>query len=112
MRSPVTWGLLFLFPVPDFVFYVAGLSRVPFRSLVIAVIAGRSVGLIFANVIGYLSAALPPEWVLAKWVVLIVAAAFAYRYQRTIRLLVLLNVRWLQRLGRRWRRLMVAPDEV
>jgi uncharacterized membrane protein YdjX (TVP38/TMEM64 family) len=112
MRSPVTWGLLFLFPVPDFVFYVAGLSRVPFRGLLIAVIAGRSVGLIFANVIGYLSATLPPEWVLAKWVVLIVAAAFAYRYQRTIRLLVLLGVRRFQRLGRRWRRLMVAPDKI
>jgi len=34
MRSPVNWGLLFVFPVPDFVFYLAGLSSIPLIRLV------------------------------------------------------------------------------
>jgi uncharacterized membrane protein YdjX (TVP38/TMEM64 family) len=104
MRSPVTWGLMFVFPVPDLVFYVAGLSRVPFGQLLFAVIAGRSLGLIFANIFGNLSAALPPEWVLVKWAVVLVVALFAYRYQRPIRFWVLVSVRRLQQISRRWRR--------
>jgi uncharacterized membrane protein YdjX (TVP38/TMEM64 family) len=104
MRSPVTWGLMFVLPVPDLVFYVAGLSRVPFGQLLLAVITGRSLGLILANIFGNLSASLPPEWVLVKWLVVLVAALFAYRYQRAIRFWVLISVRRLQQISRRWRR--------
>ncbi len=111
MRSPITWGLLFLFPVPDLVFYVAGLSRVPMRHLLVAVITGRGLGLIFASIFGSLSATLPPEWVIAKWLVLLFAALLGYRYQRHLRLFVLLAVRRLQRLMRRWwRRLQPTPN--
>lgn len=111
MRSPVTWGLLFIFPVPDVIFYVAGLSRAPMRHLLIAVITGRSLGLIFANSVGFLSAALPPEWVLVKWVVLIVLGLLAYQHQRTIRLVVLVAVRRLQQIFRRWRRQLASPAQ-
>ena len=49
MRSPVNWGLLFVFPVPDFVFYLAGLSSIPLIRLVPAIIA-----LDFSNILlGY-----------------------------------------------------------
>jgi uncharacterized membrane protein YdjX (TVP38/TMEM64 family) len=106
MRSPITWGLLFVFPVPDVVFYVAGLSRVPLRELLIAVITGRSLGLIFANLFGMLSAVLPPEWVVVKWVVLGLAVLLLYRYQRRIRLGLLLMVRRLQQTWRRRRQAM------
>jgi uncharacterized membrane protein YdjX (TVP38/TMEM64 family) len=99
MRSAVTWGLLFVFPVPDLVFYVAGISAVPLRHLLVAVIAGRSIGLVFANTIGTLSAMLPPEWVVVKWALLLAAGLIAYRYQRRLRLLVFIMMR-------RWRQLM------
>lgn len=97
MRSPLTWGLLFVFPVPDLVFYVAGISHVPLGQLLIAVIAGRSIGLIFANLIGNLSAVLPPEWVVLQWAILSGVALIVYRYQRRLRLFVLIGIRrWRQ----------------
>jgi uncharacterized membrane protein YdjX (TVP38/TMEM64 family) len=110
MRSPVTWALLFLFPVPDLVFYVAGLSRVPLAHLLLAVISGRSLGLIFANTVGTLSATLPPEWVVVKWAVLLVAAFFLYRYQRSIRLGLLLAIRQSRRFVRRVRSRLTAAE--
>lgn len=102
MRSPVTWGLLFLFPVPDLAFYVAGLSRVPLRMLLPAVVAGRSVGLIFASIVGTLSDRLPPELVIIKWGILLGLGVIIYRNQRQVRLTILLAVRRLQRLKRHW----------
>jgi uncharacterized membrane protein YdjX (TVP38/TMEM64 family) len=108
MRSPVTWALLFVLPVPDFVFYMAGLSRVPLLHLMVAVLTGRSLGLIIANVIGMLSATLPPEWVIVKWLGLGVGALLLYRYQRTIRLFLLFGLRRFKRSTRRWRRKMAA----
>ena len=112
MRSATTWALLFVLPVPDFVFYVAGLSRVPLQQLLVAVIAGRSVGLIFANVVGMLSATLPPEWVIAKWLILGLASLAALRYQRMIRYGLLLTVRWYRRTVQRWRRSLLQGDQV
>ena len=97
IRSPVTWGLLFLFPVPDLVFYVAGMSSVPFGPLLAAVICGRGVGLLFSNLVGGLSASLPPEWDLVKWVVMLAAALAIFRYQRQLRWLILISVRVIQR---------------
>jgi uncharacterized membrane protein YdjX (TVP38/TMEM64 family) len=102
MRSPITWGLLFLFPVPDLVFYAAGLSRVPMRQLLLAVITGRGLGLFLASIFGSLSATLPPEWVIGKWILLLFVALAGYRYQRHLRLFVLLSVRRIQRFTRRW----------
>lgn len=102
MRSPVSWGLLFVFPVPDVVFYLAGLSTIPLVRLLPSVIAGRGLGLFFANMVGGLSATLPPEWVVIKWMVLVVLALLLYRHERKLRLYFLLGVRSWERVVRRW----------
>ena len=49
IRSPITWWLLFLFPMPDLVFYAAGLTTVPLRALLVALILGRGLGLVLSN---------------------------------------------------------------
>lgn len=102
MRSPVNWGVLFLFPVPDLVFYLAGLSTIPLVRLLPAVIIGRGLGLIFANIMGGLTAHLSPEWVIVKWAVIAIIALLLYRQERKLRLYCLLGVRHWERLVRRW----------
>ena len=104
MRSPVNWGLLFVFPVPDFVFYLAGLSSIPLLRLVPSVIVGRSIGLVFASVAGGLTAYLPPEWVLIKWAFLLMVGLLLYRHERKLRFYLLLGVRRLERAVVRWQR--------
>jgi len=104
MRSPINWGLLFLFPVPDFVFYLAGLSSVALSRLLPAVIIGRGLGLIFANSVGGLTAHLPPEWVAAKWAVLAILGFLLYWHERRLRLYLLLGVRYVKTTWRRWAR--------
>ncbi len=104
MRSPVNWGLLFVFPVPDLVFYLAGLSSIPLLRLIPSIIVGRSIGLVFAGVAGGLTAQLPPEWVLMKWAFLLAAGLLLYRHERTLRLYLLLGVRFFERQTRRWQR--------
>jgi uncharacterized membrane protein YdjX (TVP38/TMEM64 family) len=101
MRSPVTWGLLFVFPVPDLVFYVAGLTSVPLRWLLPAVLIGRGTSLLFANFLGHWTALLPPEWAIVKWSILVVAGLVVYHYQRQIRFAALINLRRLRRSLRR-----------
>jgi hypothetical protein len=80
--------------------------------LLVAVLAGRSVGLVFANLVGTLSASLPPEWVIVKWLAIGAAALIAYGYQRNIRYALLVTVRRLRRTMRRWRRGMLPADKV
>jgi uncharacterized membrane protein YdjX (TVP38/TMEM64 family) len=101
MKSPLLWTLLFVFPVPDLVFYAAGLSSVPLRTLMLAVIVGRGFGLIFANAVGYWSLHLSPEWVAVKWAVIAFLGVIVYVNQRRIRLLMLLSTRRVQRWMRR-----------
>lgn len=107
MRSPVNWGLLFVFPVPDFVFYLAGLSSIPLIRLIPSIIVGRSIGLIFAGVAGGLTAQLPPEWVLMKWAFLIAVGLLLYRHERKLRLYLLLGVRRFERTMRRWQHTII-----
>lgn len=102
MRSPVNWGLLFVFPVPDLVFYLAGLSSIPLKRLLPAVIIGRSFGLLFANLVGGLTAHLSPEWVVVKWAVIVILGLLLYRQERKLRLYFLLGVRYVERMARRW----------
>lgn len=104
MRSPVNWGLLFVFPVPDLVFYLAGLSSIPLVRLLPAVIAGRSLGLLFANLVGGLTAHLSPEWVIVKWAVIAILGLLLYRHERKLRLYFLLGVRSWERIVQRWSR--------
>lgn len=110
MRSPVNWGLLFVFPVPDLVFYLAGLSSIPLIRLVPSVIVGRSIGLIFASIAGGLTAYLPPEWVLVKWAFLLMVGLLLYRHERKLRLFLLLGVRRLERAVVRWQRQLSTVD--
>ncbi len=104
MRSPVNWGLLFLFPVPDFVFYLAGLSSVALSRLLPAVIIGRGLGLLLANSVGGLTAYLPPEWAAVKWAVFAIIGFLLYRHERRLRLYLLLGVRYVEHIRRRWTR--------
>lgn len=100
MRSAFTWWLLFLFPVPDLIFYAAGLSSTSLRTLLIALIAGRGLGLLLANTMGHWTANSAPEWILVQWVVVGVAALAIYRYQRRVRLLALLAARRVRQWSR------------
>lgn len=109
MRSPVNWGLLFVFPVPDFVFYLAGLSSIPLIRLIPSIIVGRSIGLIFAGTAGGLTAQLPPEWVMMKWAFLLSAGLLLYRHERRLRLYLLLGVRRFERATRRWQKQLPPP---
>lgn len=108
MRSPVNWGVLFVFPVPDFVFYMAGLSSIPLIRLIPAIIIGRSLGLIFAGTAGGLTAKLPPEWVLMKWAFLLAVGLLLYRHERRLRLYLLLGIRKFERTVRRCQRKLQA----
>lgn len=96
-RSPATWWVLFLFPVPDLIFYVAGLSPVPLRRLLVALLMGRGLGLLIATSVGYMTALSEPEWLVLKWSAIGAVGALVYFYQRRIRLVLLLGLR-------RWRR--------
>lgn len=101
MRSPVLWFVVFMFPVPDLLIYMAGMSSVPLRMLLPAIVAGRSVGILIANVMGGWSAHLSPQWLLIKWSIILVLAALVYVYQRPIRLYTLLAYRRVRRFWRR-----------
>jgi uncharacterized membrane protein YdjX (TVP38/TMEM64 family) len=101
IRSGFTWWLLFLSPAPDVIFYVAGLSSTSLRTLLIAMIAGRGLGLFLANTMGHWSATSSPQWVLAQWVVIALLALLAYLYQRRVRLLALITARRVRRWSRR-----------
>lgn len=99
-RSPFTWWLLFVFPVPDLIFYVAGLSSVPLRVLWPTAIAGRGLGLLLANVLGHWSAHLAPEELLIKWAIIALLGVLAYFHQRRLRLIILLSARRVRRWSR------------
>ena len=101
MRSGFTWWLLFLFPVPDVVFYAAGLSSTSLRTLLIALVAGRGLGLFLANTMGHWTANSAPEWILVQWAVIGVAALAIYLYQRRLRLVALIVARRMRQWSRR-----------
>jgi uncharacterized membrane protein YdjX (TVP38/TMEM64 family) len=100
-RSGFTWWLLFLFPVPDLIFYVAGLSSTSIRTLLIALIAGRGLGLFLANTMGHWTAIGTPQWVLGQWVVVALLAGFIYLYQRRVRFVALVTARRVRHWSRR-----------
>lgn len=111
VRSPLTWWLIFLFPVPDAVYYVAGLSGVPLRWLLLAVLAGRGPGLVMGNWVGAQAVVLSPEIGLVMLVLLAVVIFVAYRHQRRLRLLLLLTLRRARRLSRRLRSRFLPVQE-
>ncbi|HEY63003.1 MAG TPA: TVP38/TMEM64 family protein [Caldilineae bacterium] len=100
VRSAFTWWLIFLFPVPDAVYYVAGLSGVPFRWLLLAILAGRGPGLVMGNWVGDRAIRMPPGLVLMASIVLVVVIFVVYRHQRRLRLISLLILRRVRRVCR------------
>jgi uncharacterized membrane protein YdjX (TVP38/TMEM64 family) len=101
IRSGFTWWLLFLFPMPDLIFYVAGLSTTSLRTLLIALVTGRGLGLFLANTMGHWTAIGSPEWVMVQWVVVGLLAAFVYLYQRRVRLVAMVAARRVRHWSRR-----------
>ena len=97
LRSPLLWFVLFLFPMPDLVMYVAGMGTTPLRWLLPAILLSRSIGVLIGISVGNATANWPAEWVLAQWTLLLVLGGLAYRFQRLIRYHVLVNVRRLRR---------------
>ncbi|MER3449557.1 MAG: hypothetical protein C4315_07245 [Chloroflexota bacterium] len=65
---PILWFAILLLPVPDVVFYLAGLTGIPWRSFLVAVLLGRAPGLFLTTAFGYVLGELP-------WWILILAAA-------------------------------------
>ena len=100
-RSGFTWWLLFLFPMPDVVFYVAGLSSTSLRTLLIALITGRGLGLFLANTLGHWTANSAPEWILVQWAIVAILAGVVYINQRRVRLVALVVARRVRHWSRR-----------
>jgi len=103
IQSPITWWLIFFFPVPDLIFYAAGLTSAPLRMLLLAVLTGRGLSLFLANFLGYWTTRLSPEWLMIKWTLILAFALLIYWRQRSIRLYTHLAMRRLRRLRRSWR---------
>lgn len=97
LRSPIIWFVLFLFPVPDLVLYVAGLGTTRLRWLLPAVLLGRGIGIFIGSTMGNATALLPAEWVLIQWGLLLILGGLAYRFQRPIRYHLLVSLRRTRR---------------
>ncbi len=97
LRSPFLWFVLFLFPVPDIVLYVAGVGTVRLRWLLPAILLGRSLGIFLGIVVGNATAIMPAEFVLVQWVLLLILGGIVYRFQRPIRYHLLVNLRRVRR---------------
>lgn len=97
LRSPIIWFVLFLFPLPDLVVYVAGLGTTPIRWLAPAILLGRSIGIFVGISVGNATAHLPPSLVLVQWVLLLLLGGLAYRFQRPLRYHLLVNMRRTRR---------------
>lgn len=89
---PVLWFAILLLPVPDVVFYLAGLTRIHWRSFLVAALLGRAPGTLLTTAFGYALGELP-------WWVLIVAAAVGlgayWLFQKPL-------AKYRRRLLRRW----------
>lgn len=100
LRSPILWFVIFLFPLPDLVIYVAGLGTTPLRQLAPAILLGRGLGIVIGSSIGMATASLPASFVLVQWVLFLLLGGLAYRFQRPIRYHLLVNMRRTRRLVR------------
>jgi len=98
LRSPLLWFVIFLFPLPDLVIYIAGLGTTPLRLLIPAVLLGRGIGIVIGSSVGTATAHLPGWVVLLQWVLLLVLGSLAYRYQRPLRYHLLINLRRSRRM--------------
>jgi uncharacterized membrane protein YdjX (TVP38/TMEM64 family) len=106
LRSPLIWFVLFLFPMPDLVIYVAGMGTTSLRWLAPAILLARGLGILIGSSVGTATAHLPPSLVLLQWLLLLAMGGLAYRFQRSLRYLLLTNLR---RTRRTVRNLFRAP---
>lgn len=100
LRSPLLWFVVFLFPLPDLVVYIAGLGTTPVRLLIPAILLGRSIGILIGSSVGTLTAHMPGWLVLLQWVLFLILGGLAYRFQRPIRYHVLVSLRRTRRMAR------------
>lgn len=100
LRSPLLWFVVFLFPLPDLVIYIAGVGTTPIRLLIPAVLLGRSIGILIGSSLGTATAHLPGWFVLGQWTLFMVLAGLTYRYQRPLRYHLLINLRRSRRMTR------------
>ena len=101
IRSPITWGLVFLFTVPDALYYLAGLSGAPLRWLVLAAMVGRVPSLIVSNWLGAESVNLSLLQLVGVLILVAVVGVVVYRYQGELRWLALTTLRHTRRLARK-----------
>lgn len=93
LRSPLIWFVLFLFPLPDLVIYVAGMGTTPLRWLAPAILLARGIGILIGSSVGTATSHLPAMFVLLQWLLLVALGALAYRFQRPLRYHLLINLR-------------------
>ena len=67
LRSPLIWFVLFLFPLPDLVIYVAGMGTTPLRWLAPAILLARGLGVLVGSSVGTATAHLPASFVMFQW---------------------------------------------
>jgi len=91
---PVLWFLVLLLPVPDAVFYLAGLTAIRWPAFLLAAVLGRAPGLLLASAFGYVLGELP-WWVLIP--VVAVPLGLYWLFRRPLD-------RYRRRLFRRWYR--------
>ncbi len=84
-NSPVTWVIAFLLPVSDVVYYIAGISGVRMRWLVLAALLGRAPTLLVENWFGATVSSLPLERLLNLAPLLAIPLLVAYFRQRALR---------------------------
>lgn len=75
---PVLWFVILLLPVPDAVFYLAGLTAIRWPMFLLAALLGRAPGLFLAAAFGYVLGELP-WWVLGPVVVVPLGAYWLFR---------------------------------
>ena len=103
IRSPMTWCILFMFPVPDLLIYMAGLSSVRLRVLLPAIIGGRVISIILANLVGDWSTKLPAHMVVTFWIIMATLSFIVYQHRRRLRIHMLVGLRRFRQYRRRLR---------
>lgn len=81
VNSPFTWLLVFLGPSPDLVIFVAGMSRIPLRQLLIVAVLGRGPAMVASTVLGVGALDMGP-WLIVGGTVLGILVCFGGAFLR------------------------------
>ncbi len=93
LRAPLTWVIILILPVPDAMYYAAGLTQIPLRWLLVAVLIGRAPALIVNSWLGAQALTLPTGLFLTLLALVVVVLGVAWRYQRPLRLAAFVGLR-------------------